>query len=576
MVLSLVLASCAPAVTEEEEEAALPEEEVVTEEEEVALGPEVPKYGGVFNFCISEPLLGLDEAISYPWATYTLNFTNEELVSGDWAKGPAGTGEAGWLIAGTFFLPLSTGIVAESWEIPDTGTFIFHIRKGIHFHDKPPVNGRELNADDVVYSLNRLYELPTSYLNYCYPVGNLLRPTSITAPDKWTVVVKYPIIEAKRDMGHHDFQRIVPREMVEEWGDLQDWRASCGTGPFMLVDYVPGSSATLKRNPNYWRKDPLHPENTLPYLDGINMLIVTDPSTRLAGLRTGKLDYLPAISWEEAANFMKTNPELGQLKSLPNAYCIHMRTDNSELPFDDIRVRRALAMAIDNPAIVEDFYGGSAELLTHPLQPCPEFVNIFTPLEELSESTRKLYEYHPDEARQLLAEAGYPDGFETKIVCYQDHVPILSIVKDYWAKIGVDLEINVKEYGVWKSICTGSAHEEMIYDVHATDCSGAVNRLKEDRWENLSIISDQRQIETVALIDQYRGDWPELQKVWKEFIPYFLDKCWIIETPTPYQYTMWQPWVQNYHGEFSVGYYNFYNFVNYIWLDTNLKKSMGY
>ena len=109
--------------------------------------------------------------------------------------------------------------------------------------------------------------------------------------------------------------KIVPHEVVDEYGNLRDWRNSCGTGPFMLVDYIKGSSWTVERNPNYWGNDPIHPENKLPYLDSVKCLIIPDTSTMMAALRTAKIDQLE-VGWEEAGSLMKSNPELQRVKQL--------------------------------------------------------------------------------------------------------------------------------------------------------------------------------------------------------------------------------------------------------------------
>ena len=93
---------------------------------------------------------------------------------------------------------------------------------------------------------------------------------------------------------------------------------------------------------------------------------------------------------------------------------------------------------------------------------------MYTPLDELPESVRELYEYHPDKARQLLAEAGYPDGFRMEVLCTPSQVGLLSIVKAQWAKIGVDIELEVKEYAVWQSIATRKTYTGMLYNYSVT------------------------------------------------------------------------------------------------------------
>jgi len=598
MVAALLLASCGPAEEEEEEEVVTPaEEEVVTEEEVVEEEGEMvklvlekldgtvieklvekPKYGGRLTLALGEDVRGFDSAYEGHWMTHTLNLTNEGMTRGDWARGPAGTGEASWLIHGTNFIGigLEVGTTAESWEMPDEETIIYHIRQGVHFHDKPPVNGREMNADDVVFSMKRVYEIPGSYLGITYPEGD--RPWSITAPDKWTVVLKCP----PHNIGpllHSTSGNIpiLPPEMVEKWGDVQDWRTSCGTGPFELVDYVPMSSVTFERFPNYWGTDPLHPENHLPYLDDMKWLVIPDNSTRISALRTGKIDRA-GVGWEDAGDLMKTNPDLKYIRHLSTiSWNLHMRIDKPELPFADIRVRRALAMAINNKEIKDYLYEGNAEVLTHPAMPVTEFMDMYVPLEELPESTREMYEYHPDKAKQLLVEAGYPDGFKTKVLCPAGSADTLSLVKDYWEEIGVELELQVREVPVWYSMGYRRQYDEIIFHYQPNDNVFKFGAFRPGNPLNLSFIDDQRCIETYQKVTENIGwDDAKVRQILREIYPYVLDQCWSIQLPTSYGYVMWWPWVKAYHGESSVGYFHDYNYPIWIWIDQELRKEMGY
>jgi len=555
-----------------------PEEEVLAppeEEEVVAPPPEGPVYGGVLNRVLFRLVPILDPAYSPPVGSDIILLTNEELFEGDWTKGPAGTGETRWNLLVHFSLPLETGCLAESWEMPDNETLVFHIRQGVRFHNKPPVNGRELVAEDVVFNIKRSFDIPTSFTRRDFAPEDW--PTSVTAPDKYTVVVKCPPQSINRLLKEiSTVQRIMAPEAGGKYpGDYRGWKDSCGTGPFMLVDYIDASSATLVRNPNYWMKDPLHPENTLPYLDGVKLLIIPDRSTRLAALRTGKIDAHEDLTWEDRDALLKTNPEL-QWAPLANIKftILGMRVDTR--PFDDIRVRRALAMAIDNQAIVKDYYGGNAEILTWPVMPVEEFKAMFTPLDELPESVRELYEYHPDKARQLLAEAGYPDGFKTEIVCIQMEVDQLSIIKAYWADIGVDLELKVYETPVLRSIFLEQAYKQMACGGGAAAMPGelAETRTGGMGTKNLSIVSDPYIDEKYPELREAMLDWGKTSQIMKEVAPYILENCWYIQPPAPHFFTFWQPWLKGYDGEFSVGYMGIGLWPKYVWLDQELKKEM--
>ena len=441
-----------------------------------------------------------------------------------------------------------------------------------------PVNGREMTADDVAFSIERgfLSDLPFSMKSHTRPGENI---QSVEAADRYTVVVKGP--------PEHTYRRLTPLIVhMHVWppeaggpppGDYRDWRDCIGTGPFMIVDEVPSSSMTFARNPNYWMNDPVHPENTLPYLDGINILVIPDASTRLAALRTGKIDFLQGVSWEDKDSLVKTSPELKWVGGLSEAEVIGMRIDKPELPFDDIRVRRALAMGLDRQAIAEDFYCGNAEVFAFLVVPIPALKDMFTPLDELAESIQELYEYNPEKARQLLAEAGYPNGFQTEIVCTQNHVDLLSIIKAYWADIGVDLKLDVKEDSLYFSIFAAHKHTQMFFGEYARVHIEEFGLFTITTPPDTSMVDDPylNDIYTFKLVKDV-WDWDTLCQVIKEEVnPYALEQCWYIDPPLPMRYTFWQLWLKGYHGEQVLGAHgNAGAWLAYVWLDQELKKEM--
>jgi len=596
MVAALLLASCGPAAEEEEEEVVTPEEEVVTEEEVVVAEEkemvkvtftkldgtpvekslEKPKYGGVHIVALGSDIQGFDEVYS-GWgsaACITLQLTNDELITGDFTKSAAGTGEASW-VANEFFEHLSVGLVAESWEVPDDETVIFHIRKGIHWHDKPPVNGRELTADDVVFSWDRFLNNPNSF-GYGLYTPEVREANEVYAPDKWTVVSKWLPGYARETLRHvGDYCSIMAPEVAEEYGDFKDWKNSIGTGPYMLTDFVPMSSATLVRNPNYWRKHPLYGDQ-MPYLDGVEFLVIPDVSTQISALRTGKIDFL-ILGWENARDVLETSPWLEYRKHPPVfSSLIFMRTDKPELPFYDKRVRQALALGVNNQEIKDDYYEGNAELVVHPISPLPEFKDMYTPLEELPEAVQELYGYNPEKAKQLLAEAGYPDGFTTEIICTAASADLLSLIKAYWEKIGVTLNLEVKEGAVYSSIGFRRTHKEMIISTGVDSTPSSWVNFAPGDTGNKSMIDDPRVNQAIDEWQEHTSDWDKLCQIAKETYPYILEQCWTIPLPTGHSFFFWTPWFKDYNGEYSVGYYNFYAGTIYSWMDEDLKKEMGY
>ncbi len=586
MALSLVIASCAPKEVEEkkaEEKATIvvkAEEKAVAEKVEKEkpglLPPEVPKYGGIHTFVDLEPM-GFDPAyiISVECKHEMIGY--DELLGEDWTKGPAGTGE----MEGPFLglVSLLTGEIAESWELPDDNTIIYHIRKGIHFWDKPPANGRELNANDVVWNIQRQMTGPYMKMN----VAPKDFPTSIKALDKWTVEIKVPSSQGSTFMMISEQVHYSAPEVVDKYGDLKDWRNVIGTGPWMLTDYVPATSMTFKKNPNYWKHDPLHPENQLPYMDGLKELFILDASTRLAGFRTGKIDRLGGglipISLDDAELLLRENPALKYKEFHTAGTCLWGRIDKPELPFKDLRVRKALNMAINRQEIVDKYYKGKADLFSVPYANDVGHRAMFTPLEQMPASVQEVFSYNPEKAKQLLKEAGYPNGFKTQILCSADEADFLSMIREYFLAIGVDMTLSVTELGARRSMARARTYPEMNY-------GGVVEnafpfKMHMVRSESFDCFSYWEHPYTRALYEEamkYVGkDDAALCKLLKErYAPFVLENCIGVWLPGPYTYTLWWPWLQNFWGAVTLGYDNQQGYTHYAWMDTALKKSMGY
>ncbi|HUV43242.1 MAG TPA: ABC transporter substrate-binding protein, partial [Dehalococcoidales bacterium] len=301
-------------------------------------------------------------------------------------------------------------------------------------------------------------------------------------------------------------------------------------------------------------------------------------STRLSALRTGKVDQYRNVVWDDAESLMRSNPELNYSRYLAFvAPTIGMRLDNEELPYTDLRVRRALSMAIDRDTIIESYYNGNAEKFCWPILPCGEFGDIFVPLEEQSEQTQEAYGYHPDTAKALLAEAGYPNGFKASIVCTQAALDELSIVKQMWSEIGVDLELDPRESGAYQSIRRGGGYEDMLW---ATKTSIYYT-------VPIAHLEDYIPVYNTGFgVDQYVEDYyrekllpfrgplgdKTLRANLRELVPYLCDLLWVIELPTEYSYSMWQPWVGGFRGEYSTGCQWWGDFPMYAWVDQDVKE----
>lgn len=611
MALTLVLAACGPATSPTAPPKpvapaapALPTAPVTAtapvapvqekpQQETVKPSDEAPKYGGTLILPQSGDVTRFD-AIQHSVMGATLHLTNQGLWSGDWTRGPAGgygTKQTDWAMNQYDRFELKAGSIAErtKWTIDtakNEGTIVYQIRQGIHWALNPNseasrlVGGRELTADDVVHSLKRIITDPTAYI---YRANPETRAAVITKTSPWEVMVKVPLAALITTISRFgDSAYMQPPEVIAKYGNMQNWKNSVGTGPFILTDYVPGSSAALIRNPNYWMKDSIGPGkgNQLPYLNGVKYLIIPDASTRQAALRTAKVDQMGGFNFEDAAQMRNNVPALKELETASGSRmtAVGMRADKP--PFGDIRVRRAMLMATDFKAIVDGLFGGRGEILTWPSQRLPGYDELYLGLDDLAmpASVKELYVYNPDKAKQLLKEAGYPNGFKTSITTTSDEVDFFSIWKDMWAKVGIDLKIDVRESAVVTSLKINGQYEGMAAGggADATMFLTAPHLQGEGEANMFVHPADpiiNKALDEVRLAMVNKGE-SEAMRLYKELMKYVLDQAYAIPRPKIPTYNFWWPWVKNYGGETSVGYYE--SFVQWVWIDQNLKKSMGY
>ncbi len=523
--------------------------------------------------------------------------TYDKLAEADWSRGPGGTGENPFIISHCSEA-LRTGVLAESWELLDLATMIWHIRQGVYFHNVEPVNGREMTADDIIYSFERGQLNPrntffvsgveewiaeeeeanpekiAAWLAKLEELGKMTAGSYMSKIDEWTIEYKlYEPYVGILDGGSWLFTHTP--ESIEAYGDLKDWKHACGTGAFIVEDCVPGSSVTWKRNPNYFMSDPFHPENRLPYVDTLRGLIIIEESTYLAALRTHKID-IGSVGWDKVADMRETNPEMLNRKMSPTGTkVIFMRSDLE--PFSDVRVRRALALAIDQQKINEEYFLGEAFVVTWPCQ--PGNVEGYTPLEELPDAAREIYEYHPDKARELLAEAGYPDGFKTEAIIYPSErdIDLLIIVKEYLADVGVDMEVNVVEGAAHSSMIYGRNYPGMCYsywgNASPQSCFGWAHGGVTASIYNFSLVEDPIAEE---VFDQWKvtADPVERSRILKDEHIREMELVWEIPLPAESFYIFWPPWLKGYHGELDMGLTSEMGSTGkykYLWIDQDLK-----
>lgn len=597
MVLSLVIASCAPKEEEKaaEEEAAkvvVKEEKKVVEEKEEAVAPTgeahwwdyhgTPEYGGTLVWRSKTDITSFDRWRS---ADYTgiLAMYEEGWFGMNWDKD-----RKELPLKGGFGDPATQfPLIVESWELKDNFmTFIIHFRKGIKWALNPDseasrlLNGREFTAYDMEYYWHRMVGgMGSGFAKGSNPYTYFKGWDdfeSITATDKYTLLIKTKYsVAGIWTMLWGAGNAPMAKEVVQKYGDLSNWRNAVGTGPFMLTDYVAGTSATFIRNPGYWGWDQRYPENKLPYVDRAQILIIPEDTTAYAALRTGKICMVTGVPWEQAARFSQTNPEIKQVSILGTGYSVAMRVDKA--PFTDINVRKALNMAIDVKTIAETYYGGRV-----PGKPNsyynPNMGPYYTPFEEWPKEVQEGHTYNPAGAKQLLKDAGYLTGFKTNVITSTaSDLDLLQIVKGYFMDIGVDMEIKPVEATQYFSyVNIFKKHDQMVWSPGLAVNSGPAGPtilIHSSKWFiNPCMTADPVFDEIADREATYTELDPRKFATDKEADMYAMAKYWVVPILPTVSYILYQPWLKGYSEE-SVGASG-YLFARWF-IDQNLKKAMG-
>jgi peptide/nickel transport system substrate-binding protein len=579
IIVSLVLASCASPGTGTTTTAS---------PSKTTSGGGTPKYGGTITTTGGFGYNSFDLMKQWDIFIGHVQWTHNEPMGGDFSKGPQGTHETNWDYGFVGNTKLLSAELAESWTLPDATTIIWHLRKGVHWAKNPKaeknalVNGREMVADDWVWSLKQAFDVPTSWQAGQYPAGDPRRPTSFKATDKYTVEVKVPADSQGLmllEMGGNN--HIKCPELWTTGGDNTNWKNIIGTGPWILDDFVDGSSITYVKNPDYWDTDPLHKGNKVPYADKVSLLVINDISTQLSALRTAKIDYIGfgGVRSEDAKTLLSQNKNLLSYKRINGPWVLSGRQDKA--PFSDLKVRRALNLAVDKQAILKDYYKGDAELMAYPYPPGPDWSKYYTPLNQLPPDTQELFTgYNVEKAKQLLKDAGYPTGFKAEVIVtsQQPRPDEVSLLAGYLSKIGVILDIKVVEPGMYSSIDVKNETKDMYYG-EAKGVWAPFEQLmvKKNTGANDAIIDDPYYDEVGKVIGRDMvGNPDNFFKVMKESGVHELSSAWAIFMPSPYAYNVWWPWLKNYDGITWTGWADINDWVEYLWIDQDLKKSLGY
>ena len=568
------------------------EEPAAAAEKEMVLDPttgkmvEAPRYGGTLTYAERIEPPGTD-----PWdqggAPRGVDSVAEKLAIGNWGLDRDEFGFS------TRYVPLwaMKPNLAESWETPDPTTIVINIRPGVRWHNKAPMNGRELTAQDVEYNFHRYTGLGSGFTEPSqFNSMNAATWESITATDDSTVVfkLKVPRNDGLEVIVAHWFHFIMPPEVIEQHGNIHDWRNLVGTGPYMLTDWVKGSSLTYTRNPDYWGTDEKYPQNRLPYIDELRRVIMPEQATWLAALRSGKHDITGLFGDTQLGN-------VGQVESLQRSnpeIALHpwyFRSETSVLfnlrnqpPFDDIRVRKAMQMAIDLETINDTYYKGLAKWQPHGIIG-DSLKGYYVPFEEWPEAVKQGYLYDPEGAEKLLDEAGYPRGADgIRFKTFLHHLQRLDvgyqeIAVQYWAQIGVDVEIRILDNTPHAALKTEGNYEGMASSVLGVDQAPLpmMGWIHSRRPDANSGGHQDPVMDAKAEAAETAASPEEQQRLVREADMYFIEQHYNLWGPKVPLFNAAQPWIKGYNGEVELGLARATAILARIWIDSDLKQEMG-
>ena len=476
----------------------------------------------------------------------TLNFKTNTTLSFVYSKLVRHRVGAG-VTPGTFTIEPD---LAERWEEPDDTTVVFHLRKGVRWHNKPPVNGRELTAEDVKFTYDRFL---TEKAN---PQRFMLDPVDrVEVVDRYTVRfrLKDPFVWLVSVLANPINTWIVARECVEKYGDLKRADAAVGTGPFMLDRYDPNVKTVFRRNPDYFQRG-------TPWVDGVEWTVLEDDSVGLASYATGQIDAGPWHWWvvrqADLDTMKKRRPELMYRDLLSNVTTgIYMRTDKP--PFNDVRVRRAVSHAVDRQAIIDAVY-----LKGEPTPAISRGVPEWSPRIDQLGPGATYYKHDPKEARRLLAEAGFPNGLKTQLNCTPgygaDAVDAFQLVQKQLKSAGIDAVLNLQEYGAYISTTFNGKYEGMAvgpFSITWEPHSNLYGMYMPEMGRNSSHVSDPKII--AMLRDQMRTkDLEARRRIIFDIQRYAAEQQYYVYLYAVGASASWAPYVKNYAPNTSFDYGN--------------------
>ena len=511
-----------------------------------------PVPGGVMKVAATWNFQSLDPIDSAAGGTVTVpNMVYNRLIG--FVRGPAAD----------VFQPEIEPELAASWErSPDGLTFTFQIRPNVTWQNVAPLNGRKFTAEDARYALNR-YATEGVHKSYYANVAGFEAPDDLT--------LKINMAQATADFLNplaSNKQTIFPREIVDD-GSITT--SGVGTGPMILTDLELGQNVQFEKNPDYWENEVL--------LDGFEFLIMPDHVARIAQFRVGNLDYAYGLvsTVRDLNEVLETNPDV-QVNFLPVVYnSISMGMNHTLAKYQDVRVRRALAMAIDRQEMVDIVFDGLGKAQN--IVPWPFLFDA-----EVSVGSPEVgpyLQYNPDEAVKLLKAAGAENfEMENSYYAYTSGLEQMTeITQAQLARVGITLGGGKVDYTEFNSQWVPSKLPDFSTSAWSTSGYDADNwfhgqvhsKSPGNRWR----MSD-AEIDGWAEAQQIELDPAARSELWRKIWDRDLDQAYRPTLPWGFTLEVYQPWMRGIRFTGSApgdnnSYYTWGDQVQTAWIDPDIE-----
>lgn len=434
--------------------------------------------------------------------------------------------------------------LAQSWRWVDDTTFEVKLIPGAKFHNKPPVNGREVTAEDVVWSWKRIFAVnprmeKVSAFN-----------KDIVAVDRYTVrfLQTQPTPALPDMLGIQTTSSVVAKEAGDfskdkQWGD---WsfpdKSYVGSGPFMLKDVVSGVKVVTVKHPDYFKKG-------LPYVDQLEFITVPDQSTRLASVIAGKLDlWFAETAVATALTAQKVAPNL-TVQGCPVWEPLVVFFNEDEAPFNDVRVRRAALMSMDQASLIKTAFLGQA----NPSGIAPPLSTWYMGPKDFPPELGKYLTFNPAESKKLLAEAGHPSGVKTVFNYFPGYgSPYNEAAEALVAMLrqaGIEADLKGWERGVYNNMKADGKYQGLF----ATKTSGIENPLEyllqfHSRVPVAQNTGHTKDPEMDKLVDAFATtlDENKMKDLAKQIQYRMLDQAHVLQPPGHFDYSIAQPYVKGF------------------------------